>query len=154
MWYDGRNDPAHHLIECQTLWTSRPRDEWVHTFVHTLEEMPRSWYVAGELRRTITTWDELSACFVQTFSFHDSKPKVCNALHIIRDVVLKVIPVVYHVDPHAHCSIQSMMMCYNLYGEPEYDDESWNVNIPESEGSHGVGAPNRLTDSMNQSLRI
>ena len=56
--YDGRNDPASHLIECQTLWTSRPRDEWVHTFFHTLEEMPRSWYVAAKLRRTITTWEE------------------------------------------------------------------------------------------------
>ena len=38
--YDGQNDPVSHLIECQTLWTSRPRDEWVHAFVHTLEEMP------------------------------------------------------------------------------------------------------------------
>ena len=40
--YDGRNDPTHHFIECQTLWTSRPRDEWVHAFIHTLEQMPRS----------------------------------------------------------------------------------------------------------------
>ena len=62
--YDGWNDPTGHLIECHTLWASRPRDEWVHTFVHTLEEMPRSWYVRVELRRTITTWEELSVCFV------------------------------------------------------------------------------------------
>ena len=53
--YDGRNDPTHHLIECQMLWISQPRDEWVHAVVHTLEEMLRSWYVATELRRTITT---------------------------------------------------------------------------------------------------
>ena len=52
--YDGGNDPANHLIECQTLWTSYPRDEWVDDFFHTLEEMPRSWYVAAELCRTIT----------------------------------------------------------------------------------------------------
>ena len=94
--------------------------------------MPIYWYVVVELRRTITTWEELSVFFVQTFSFQDANPEVCNSLHIIHNVVLKVIPVSYHVDPHAHCSIQSMMMCYNLSGEPEDDDELWNVNILES----------------------
>ena len=62
--YDGWNDSTGHLIECQTLWALRPRDEWVHAFVHTLEEMPISWYVAAELHRTITTWEDLSICFV------------------------------------------------------------------------------------------
>ena len=62
--YDGQNDPASNLNECQMLWTSWPRDEWVHAFVHTLEEMPRSWYVATELRRTITTWEDFSVFFV------------------------------------------------------------------------------------------
>ena len=33
-----------------------------------------------------------------------------------------------------------MMTCYNLFGEPEDDDELQNVNIPEFEGSQGVVA--------------
>ena len=103
--YDGWNDPTSHLIECYILWASRPRDEWVHTFVHTLEEMSRSWYVAAELCMTITTWEELSVCFAQTFIFQDINPEVCNDLQIICVVVLKVTPVAYLVDPHAHCSI-------------------------------------------------
>ena len=130
------------------------RDEWVRAFVHTLEEMPRSWYVATELRRTITTWEELSVFFVQMFSFQDANPEVCNALQIICDIVLKVIPVAYPVDPHANCSIQSMMICYNLSGESKDDDELQNVNIPESEGSRGVATPDIPTDLMNQPLRI
>ena len=100
-----------------------PRDEWVHDFFHTLEEMPRSWYVAAELRRTITTWEELSVCFMHMFNFQDADAKICNALHVIRDIVLKFTPVAYPVDPHANCYIQSMMMCYNLSGEPEGNDE-------------------------------
>ena len=116
--------------------------------------MSRSWYVAAELRRTITTWEEFSICFAQTFSFQDINPEVCTALQIIRDVVLKVTPVTYPVDPHAHCSIQPMMACYNLSGEPEDDDELQNVNIPESKGSHDVAAPNIATYSMNQPLKI
>ena len=107
-----------------------PKDEWVHAFVHTLEEMPRSQYVATKLCRTITAWEDLSVFFVQTFSFQDTNPEVCNTLHIIYDIVLKVIPVAYPVDPHAHCSIQSMMTCYNLSREPEDDDELRNINIP------------------------
>ena len=67
--YDGRNDPTSFLMECQALWASQPKDEWVHDFVHTLDEMSRSWYVVEELHRTITTWEELSICFMQTFSF-------------------------------------------------------------------------------------
>ena len=130
--YDGQIDPATHLIECQTLWALQPRDEWAHTFIHTLKEMPRSWYVMTKFLRTISTWEELSVYFIQTFSFHDSKPEVCNDLQIIHDVVLKVIHVSYPVHPHAHCSIQSMMTCYNLSGEHEYDDELRNINITES----------------------
>ena len=104
--YDRRNDPTIHLIDYRTLWASCPRDEWVHAFVHTLEEMPRSWYVAAELCRTITTWEELLVCFVQTSSFQDANLEVCNALHTIRDIVLKVTPIAYPVDPDANCSIQ------------------------------------------------
>ena len=91
---------------------------------------------------------------MQTFSFQDANPKVCNALHIIRDVVPKFILIAYVVDPDVHCSIQSMMTCYNLSGEPEDDDELWNANIPESEGRCDVEALDILTDLMNQLLRI
>ena len=75
-------------------------------------------------------------------------------MQIIFDVVLKVVPVAYLVDPHAHCLMQSMMTCYNLSREPEDDDELWNVNILESEGSHDVAAPDIPTDSMSQPLNI
>ena len=85
--------------------------------------MLRSWYVAAELRRSIATWEELSIFFLQTFIFWDANLEVHNALQIIYDVVLKFVSVAYPVDPHAHCSIQSMMTFYNLSREPEDDDE-------------------------------
>ena len=47
-----------------------------------------------------------------------------------------------------------MMTCYNLSREPEDDDELRNVNILESEGSRDVVAPDILTDSMSQPLKI
>ena len=78
--YDLQNNPCSHLRECHTLWASRPNDEWVHAFVHTLDEMPRSWYISAELRKEITTWEELIVCFVHTFGFEYANVEVNNAL--------------------------------------------------------------------------
>ena len=59
-----------------------------------------------ELRREISTWEELTVFFVHTFSFANPNPDVKNVFHIIQDVVLKVVPVAYPMDPHVHCHMQ------------------------------------------------
>ena len=65
----------------------------------------------------ITTSKELMVFFAQTFSFSYANPDVNNALKIIWDVVLKVVPFAYPMDPHAHCHMQLMMECYNVSGK-------------------------------------
>ena len=62
------------------MWESQPKDEWVHAFIHTLDEIARSWYITAELRREITTWEEMTVCFVHTFGFADANAEVNNAL--------------------------------------------------------------------------
>ena len=47
-----------------------------------------------------------------------------------------------------------MMTCYKFSRVTEDDDELLNVNILESEGSHGVIAPDIPMESMDQLLRI
>ena len=47
-----------------------------------------------------------------------------------------------------------MMTCYNLFGEPEDDDELRNVNISESEGSHDVIVLGIQMESMSHPLKI
>ena len=96
--------------------------------------MLRSWYISPELHREITTWEELTIFFTHTFSFADANPYVHNALQIIYDVVLKLVPVAYLVDRHAHCQMKSMVECYNMSRRPDDDDNLWNINIPEKEG--------------------
>ena len=73
--------------------------------------MSRSWYISAKMHREITTWEELTFFFAHTFGFAYANVEVKNALQIIQDVVLKVVPVAYPVDPHAHCHMQSMMEC-------------------------------------------
>ena len=111
---NGRNNHGDHLIECQTLWELQPKDEWVHAFFHILDEIPRSWYVSAELRREITTWEELTSCFTHTFSFPDTNAARHGSLQHIHDVVLKAFLDAYPVDLHERCSIQSMMEFYNV----------------------------------------
>ena len=135
------------------MWASQPKDEWIHTFFHTLDEMLQYWYVSAELRKEITTWEELTIFYNHTFSFTDSNLDVHNVLQLIRDVVLKVVSIAYPVDPHANFHMQSMMECYNVSGEPD-DDDMWNINIPETKGSRDVKAPDMPTDPMNQPLKI
>ena len=38
------------------------------------------------------------------------------------------------------------MEFYNVFGEHEDDDELWNINIPEKEGSRDVSTPDILND--------
>ena len=109
--YDGQNDHSDHMIACQTMWVSQPKDEWVHAFVHTLDELPRQWYVSAELHKDITTYEELSICFSHIFHFADANLFIHSALQHICDVVLKVVPIAYSMDPHATHMVQSMMEC-------------------------------------------
>ena len=81
--YDGWYDPGYHLIACQAMWNSIPKDEWVHDFFHMLDEMPQSWYVLVELCRDITTWEKLMICFNHTFIFEDTNLAIHSALQHI-----------------------------------------------------------------------
>ena len=69
---------------------------------------------------------------MHTFSFNDANGYVHNALLLIHDIVLKVVPVTYSVDPHAHFHMHLMMECYNVFRGIEYDDELRNINILET----------------------
>ena len=80
----------------------------------------------------MTTWKELTVFFSHTFYFAYTNPDVHNALQLIHDVVLNIVPVAYPMDPYAHCHMQSMMEFYNVSGGPEDDDELHNINIPET----------------------
>ena len=77
-----------------------------------------------------------------------------SALQHIYDVVLEVVSVAYHVDPHEAPMMQSMMECYNMTGGPDDGDDPRNINIPESEGSQDITTPEMPTEKMNQPLNI
>ena len=83
--YNENNNPTGHLIACQ--------NEWVHAFFHTLDKIPRRWYISVELPRENTTWDDLTIYFSHTFSFVSDDPIMHNALHHIQHIVSKMVRV-------------------------------------------------------------
>ena len=91
------------------MWILQPINEWVHDFVHTLDEMSRQWYVSAELQREIMTWEDLTVYFRLTFSFMDNDPVIHSALHHVRDVVLEVVLVAYPMESHEVPMMHLMM---------------------------------------------
>ena len=39
--YDGVSGPFSHIRACEEAWKDKPKDVWVHLFVHTLDSSPR-----------------------------------------------------------------------------------------------------------------
>ena len=97
--YDGRNNPSDHLVTCQATWKLRPKEEWVHAFIHTLNETPWISYVSVEMQREITTWEELTTSFNNNFSFIDESQFIHSALQKIRDKVLEIVPTGLSTEP-------------------------------------------------------
>ena len=96
----------------------------------------------------------MSICFSNTFSFADVDPLIHSALQHIHDIVLKVVPVAYPMDPHEAPMMQSMMECYNVIGRPEDEDDPPNINIQETKGSWDIVMPEMMTDKVNKPLKI
>jgi hypothetical protein len=60
------------------------KQEWMHRFIHTLETVPRNWYLELEVCRGTTDWEELTQNFKVTFNFEVESPLVDATLQVIR----------------------------------------------------------------------
>jgi hypothetical protein len=70
-----------------TTWRHVPKHEWRHKFIHTLETVPKNWYLELEVRRGTIDWDELTLNFKVTFSFEAESPLVDATLQVIRSKI-------------------------------------------------------------------
>ena len=69
---------------CVKAWKLRNADEWVHLFIHTLDIIPKSWYIEIKLQRGIETWSLLIEGFQLTFGFESEYLEIDDALEVIR----------------------------------------------------------------------
>lgn len=56
-------------------------------FVHTLDVIPKNWYIELEVHRETTDWEDLTHNFKVTFNFEDDAPLIDTALQIIKNKI-------------------------------------------------------------------
>jgi hypothetical protein len=74
-----------HVTQCIATWNKVPRKEWTHLFVHTLDTIPKNWYLELEVHRETADWEELTQNFKVTFSFEDDAPLIDSTLQVIKN---------------------------------------------------------------------
>jgi len=48
-YYSGMDDPIEHILKCEYVWNELRREAWPHMFIHTLDIIPKNWYIQLEL---------------------------------------------------------------------------------------------------------
>ena len=127
-----------HIEECVKVWQHRPSDEWVHLFIHTLDDMSKNWYIETELRRGTVAWPLMVEGFQLTFKFEFEYPKIDQALKVTKGKLLSDCSLPVFETPKWKVALEQALECYNLAEEGEEDENPRNVNIPESEGTRDV----------------
>jgi hypothetical protein len=82
--YTRVGDPKDHIAECITIWSSISKKEMTHKFIHTLDMIPKNWYLELEMHRETTNWDELIQRFKITFTLEHEYPLLGVSLQAIR----------------------------------------------------------------------
>ena len=111
---------------------------------------PRTWYASMELRQGTEDWEGLAKQFTHTFKFVDEHPTVDVVLQTIKEKIFTKIPIEEANSHQCSATIQQWMACYNLEGDP--DDDSTNINIPESEGTRAVEGSGISSDQFLKPL--
>jgi hypothetical protein len=146
------------FAQCRKIWSSIPKKEWMHKFIHTLDMIPKNWYLELEMHRETMDWDELTQRFKVTFTFEDESPLVDATLQAIRTRVfseegsMDVVPVcsVHRTSMTVH----ELLECYNVAQEDQDEEDPRNIQIPETEGKRAVEGPELESVVYAQPLRM
>ena len=134
-------------------WELNPKEEWIHLFLHTLDEIPRKWYISTELQREITMWEELTVSFSHNFSFLNDDSIIHSALQHIRNIVLEIVPVALPAGLQETPVMTLLTKCHNVTRDPD-DDDTLDINIPESEGMREVEGLGISSDQFLNPLKV
>jgi hypothetical protein len=134
-----------------------PKKEWMHRFIHTLETIPKNWYLELEMHRDTTDWDYMTQRFKVTFTFEHESPLVDVALQDIRHKIFseeESMEVIYVCSAHnASMTVHQLLECYNVAQEAQDEEDPRNVQVPETEGERIVEGPELESTTYAQPLK-
>jgi hypothetical protein len=136
--YKGINHLAGHVEQCKTIWSSTPKEVLTHIFLHTMDIIMKNRYLEMEMCIETTSWDELVQRFKVTFNFEHKYPLIDAALQVIRTKIFseeELIEVVPICSVHrASMIFHELLECYNVTKEEQGEEDTRNVQVPETEG--------------------
>lgn len=139
--YTGEGDPIDHVEQCRNIWSLIPKKEWTHKFIHTLDTIPKNWYLELEMCKETTNWDQLIQRFNVTFIFEHESSLLDAALEAIRTKIflegpMEVVPL---CSAHkASMTTHALLECYNVAKEEQDEEDLRNIQVLEIEGEPAV----------------
>lgn len=130
--YDGQTNPREHIQLCTTTWKEIPQQEWVHGFIHTLETIPKNWYLETNLRHGTVNWEDMVNALILKFGFEDDFPYIDLALQTIKNMIFQNVTPLTWQQLDWTAQIKNALECYNLTTKQE--EYPRNINIEKSEG--------------------
>jgi hypothetical protein len=82
--YTSQSCLKDHVRSCEEAWSDVPREQWVHSFINTLDTTPINWYLQAEMRFITLEWEGMIHNFITTFLFESEFPSVDRALQMVR----------------------------------------------------------------------
>jgi hypothetical protein len=138
--YTWVSDPTNHAEQCKNIWSLISKKEWTHIFIHTLNTIPKNWYLELEMCRETTNLDQLIQRFKVKFNFEHESPFVDASLQVIRSNMfseegsIEVVPICSaHRDS---MTIHELLECHNVAKEEQDEEDPRNIKVPETEGEH------------------
>ena len=85
-------------------------------FIHTLDTIPKKWYLELEMHRETVNWDQLIQRFKVTFTFEHESPLLDEALQAIRTKIFLeegTMEVVRMCSSHKYSmNVHELLECY------------------------------------------
>jgi hypothetical protein len=106
----------------------------MHRFIHTLDTIPKNWYLELEMCRETRIWDELVQIFKVKFTFEHVSSLIDVVLQDIQTkifLVEEMIEVVLVCNAHkASLTVYELLECYNVAKEEHDEEDPKNVQVP------------------------
>jgi len=99
--------------------------------LHTLDTIPKNWYIELEVCRGITKWEDLTCNFKVAFNFEDYAPLIDTTMQIIKNKIFTLEDLMELVPlcsvPIYFVTVQEVLECYNVVGEDQEDENPRNL---------------------------
>jgi hypothetical protein len=101
--------------------------------VHTLDTIPKSWYIELEANRGTRDWEDLTRNFKVTFNFESNNPLAESTLKVLRNNIFSSKDMLGSLPLHSVArvtmTIEEVLHYYNVAEESQDEEDPINFQI-------------------------